>query len=190
MVTKKIWWADSQSGKPFYGWITSMCLCTKEPLEKSHSLSIEYWRTWDCCLFKIKDGLITLGRELVCISTGFKRAYEVNPDHCIQPGSHSNMKEKSKALQTSKRWQFPSPADPPNPGIKLSSPALQDNSLPAEPWGKCKNTGVGSPSLLQMIFPTQESNWCLPHCRWIHYQLRYQGNANRSPTLVSKCPEK
>jgi len=25
-----------------------------------------------------------------------------DPDHCTQQGSHSNMKEKSKALQTSK----------------------------------------------------------------------------------------
>ena len=29
-----------------------------------------------------------------------KRTY--NPDYCTQQGSHSNMKEKSKALQTSK----------------------------------------------------------------------------------------
>ena len=36
------------------------------------------------------------------------------------------------------------------------SPALQANSLPAEPQGKPKNTGVGSLSLLQGIFPTQQ----------------------------------
>ena len=40
--------------------------------------------------------------------------------------------------------------------------------------GKPKNTGVGSLSLLQWIFPTQESNWGLLHCRWILYQLSYQ----------------
>ena len=34
------------------------------------------------------------------------------------------------------------------------SPALQVNSLPAEPPGKPKNTGVVSLSLLQQIFPT------------------------------------
>ena len=38
------------------------------------------------------------------------------------------------------------------------SPALQADSLPAEPQGKPKNTGVGSLSLLQRIFPTQELN--------------------------------
>ena len=31
---------------------------------------------------------------------------------------------------------FPSPGDPPNPGIKPRSPALQADSLPAEPPGK------------------------------------------------------
>ena len=36
----------------------------------------------------------------------------------------------------------------PNPGIKPRSPSLQADSLPAEPPGKPKNTGVGSLSLL------------------------------------------
>ena len=52
-----------------------------------------------------------------------------------------------------------------NPGIKPRSPALQVDSLPAEPPGKSKNTGVGSLSLLQQIFSTQESNRGLLHCR-------------------------
>ena len=43
------------------------------------------------------------------------------------------------------------PGDLPNPGIKPRSPALQADSLPAEPPGKPKNTGVGSLSLLQGI---------------------------------------
>ena len=34
------------------------------------------------------------------------------------------------------------------------SPALQADSLPAEPQGKPRNTGVGNLSLLQQIFPT------------------------------------
>ena len=62
----------------------------------------------------------------------------------------------------------------PNPGIEPSSHTLQADSLPAEPPGKTKNTGVDSLSLLQQIFPTQESNQGLLHCRWILYQLNYQ----------------
>ena len=51
---------------------------------------------------------------------------------------------------------YPPPGDLPNPGIEPRSPTLQADSLPAEPPGKPKNTGVGSISLLQGIFPTQE----------------------------------
>ena len=40
--------------------------------------------------------------------------------------------------------------------------AMLADSLPAEPQGKPKNTGVGSLFLLQWIFPTQELNQGLP----------------------------
>ena len=43
--------------------------------------------------------------------------------------------------------------DLPNPGIQPRSPTLQADSLPTEPPGKPKNTGVGNLSLLQQIFP-------------------------------------
>ena len=64
---------------------------------------------------------------------------------------------------------FPSPGDLPNPGIEPRYPALQMDSLPAEPPGKPKNTGVGSLSLLQGIFLTQELNQGLLHCKRILY---------------------
>ena len=67
---------------------------------------------------------------------------------------------------------FPSPEDLPNPGIEPRSPALQANSIAGQP----KNTGVGSLSLLQRILLTQESNQGLLDCRWILYQLSYQGS--------------
>ena len=57
------------------------------------------------------------------------------------------------------------------------SPALQADSLPAEPQRKPKNTGVGRLSLLQGIFPTQGWNPGLLHCWWILYQLSHK----RSP---------
>ena len=73
-------------------------------------------------------------------------------------------------------WSFLSPGDLPNPGIEPRSPALQTYSLPAEPPGKPKNTGVGSLSLLQQTFPTQELNQGLLHYRQIRYRLSYQGS--------------
>ena len=57
---------------------------------------------------------------------------------------------------------------------------LSDSLRPHElyhPWNSPgQNTGVGSLSLLQGIFPTQGSNPGLPHCRWILYQLSHKGS--------------
>ena len=58
-------------------------------------------------------------------------------------------------------------------GSNLS--ALQVDSLPSQPQRKPENAGVSSLPFLQGIFPTQESNWGLLRCRWIFYQLNYQG---------------
>jgi len=56
------------------------------------------------------------------------------------------------------------------------------------PWNSPgQNTGVGSCSLLQGIFPTQESNPGLLHCRQILYQLKYQGSPH---SKRSHCNEK
>ena len=58
---------------------------------------------------------------------------------------------------------FPSPGDLPNSGIKPKSPTLQEDSLPAELQEKPEDAWVGSLSLLQRIFLTQEWNWGLKH---------------------------
>ena len=64
------------------------------------------------------------------------------------------------------------------------SHSVMSDSLPPHgldsPWNSPgHNTGVGSLSLLQGIFPTQGSNPGLPHCRQILYQLSHK----RSPLL-------
>ena len=101
---------------------------------------------------------------------------------------------------------FLSPGDLPHPGMKPRSPmspTWQVDSLPVSylgsprsdimkvaqlcqtlcdpmdysPWDSPgQNTGVGSLSLLQGIFPIQGLNPGLPHCRWILYQLSYKGS--------------
>ena len=65
----------------------------------------------------------------------------------------------------------PPPGDLPHPGL----PHCRRILYPLSHQGKPRNTGVGSLSLLQGIFYTQESNPGLPHCRWILYPLRHQG---------------
>ena len=57
----------------------------------------------------------------------------------------------------------PPPGDLPNPGTEPRSPVWQVDSLPTELLGKPKDTRVGSLSLLQGIFLTQESNLGLLH---------------------------
>ena len=52
--------------------------------------------------------------------------------------------------------------------------SIAADSLPAEPQGKPKKTGMGSLSFLQQICLTQISNWGLPHCRWILYHIYQQ----------------
>ena len=58
----------------------------------------------------------------------------------------------------------------------LSNP-LWPHSL-YSPWTfPGQNNGVGSLFLLQGIFPTQELNSGLPHCRKILYQLNHKGSS-------------
>ena len=60
--------------------------------------------------------------------------------------------------------------------VKVTSNSLQHYGL-YSPWNSPgQNTGAGSLSLLQGIFPTQGSNPGLFHCRWILYQLSHKGS--------------
>ena len=97
------------------------------------------------------------------------RPHGLQPARLLYPWGFSRQEYWSGLL-------CPPSEDLPNPWIGPRSPALQADSLPSEPPGKPENTGVGSLFLLQGIFPTQESNWGLLHCRWILYQLSYQGS--------------
>jgi len=55
--------------------------------------------------------------------------------------------------------------------VAQSCPTLRSHGL-YSPWNSPgQNTGVGSLSLLQGIFLTQELNWSLLHCSRILYQL-------------------
>ena len=83
--------------------------------------------------------------------------------------------------QRSSRWQTDSFRAQAWTWIQKSDsyPVVSDSLQPHglySPWtSPGQNTGVGSLSLLQGIFPTQGSNPGLPHCRWILYQLNHKG---------------
>ena len=77
---------------------------------------------------------------------------------------------------------------PPCPPLCVceSRSVVSDSLRPHElysPWNfPGQNTGVGSYSLLQGIFPTQGSNPGLPHCRQILYQL-----SHNESTRILEC---
>ena len=61
-----------------------------------------------------------------------------------------------------------------NESRSVESSSLRPNGR-YSPWSSPgQNTGVGSLSLLQHIFPSQDLDWGLLHCRRILYQSNYQ----------------
>ena len=62
--------------------------------------------------------------------------------------------------------------------VKVSQSCLTLCNPMRSPWNSPdQNTGVGSCSLLQGMFLTQESNQGLLYYRWVLYQLCYQGSS-------------
>ena len=153
---------------------------------QGHRLSHFMWLQNTFILFVCKN---QIG---ICILPG------ENKGDCLSPKvkwseSHSVVSESLWPHGLYSPWNSPgqstgspSPGDLPNPGIEPRSPALQEDSLPAEPPGKPKNTGMGSLSLLECIFPTHRLNWSLLHCRKIFYKMSYQGSPSRERKSIVK----
>ena len=144
------------------------------------SRALSVWLSSLCSLV-----IILILHMLCCVQSISHVRLSAAPWTCSLPGSSVH------GDSLGKDWSglpCPFPGDLPNPGIDPRSPALQADSLPAEPQGKIKSTGVGSLSLLQEIFLTQESNWGLLHCRQILYQLIHQGSPNLVKTALKSKP--
>ena len=138
---------------------------------KKYWISMLYVKVIQSCLPGILQARIL---EAFPFSRGFPQPGNRTQVSCIA-GQFFTSWGTREAQEYWSGLPFPSPGDLPNPGIEPRSPTLQD-SLPAEPQRKPRNNGVGRRSLLQWIFPTQESNQGLLHCRQIPYQLSYQGS--------------
>ena len=124
---------------------------------------------------KIVFVYLSLPFECVCAVLSFSVVSNSLPPHGLQPARLLC----SCGFSREEYWRglpCPSPGDLRNPGIEPRSPALQEVSLQSGPPEKPKNARVGSLSRLQRIFPTHESNWGLLLCRWILYQVSYQGS--------------
>ena len=122
-----------------------------------------------------------------------KRASPRGEAHSPPPGR--KIEKKTQGGQLSPGKGPPSPGGPQTPPVqalegnssahvspsaalgllnRFFRPHVIAQSLPTA-QGKPKNIGVGSLSLLQGIFPTQELNWGLLHCKQILYQLMPPG---------------
>ena len=124
--------------------------------------------------------------NLVIFRTDHARAKSLQPCltfcntmNCTPPDSSVHEILQARILE----WVARSPGDLPDPNSKSEgeSRSVVSNSLQPHglysPWNSPgQNTGVGSLSLLQQIFTTQESNPGLPHCK---------GTALMSPALAS-----
>ena len=99
------------------------------------------------------------------------------PPLCDPLGTAAHKVPLSMGFSRKEYWSrlpFLSPGDLPNPQIEPRSPALGADSLPAEPWGKPKNTGGDPPD------PGIEPG---SPCRQILYQLSYQGSLDLESIL-------
>ena len=93
--------------------------------------------------------------------------------------SRGNFLERWNCSKT-ELWLITVQGTIPNSCYSESHSVVSDSLRPHglySPWNSPgQNTGVGSLSLLQAIFPIQGSNPGLPHCRQFLYQLRHKGS--------------
>ena len=112
------------------------------------------------------------------ISIGAEKAIDKNSKYIMKL---QNTRNREKSSQVSREKVFT------HMKVKVDQSCL----TLCHPWtiqswnSPGQNTGVGSLSLLQGIFPTWGSNPGLSHCRWILYQLSHQGCPNSRTNFIS-----
>ena len=90
--------------------------------------------------------------------------------------------DKPRQSIKKQRHYFPNKGPSSQVIIPQQCPMLR-HPMDCSPWNfPDLNTGLGSPSLLQGIFPSQGPIPGLLYCRWIHYQLSHQGSPH--PPIV------
>ena len=106
----------------------------------------------------------------------------MTPDTLHEHAPNQKKKSKLKSLNTKSRE---------SESCSVVSSSLQPHVL-YSPWNSPgQNTGLGSLSLHQWIFPTQKSNRGHLYCRWILYQLSYEGQEYTTKAVSSVtqlCP--
>ena len=116
------------------------------------------------------------------------RPLSVAPHTWKLPRCWSETSTSWHSLHTLRRWEWPVCSSvwqsremsqtrwEESESCSVMSNSLQSHGL-YSPWNSSgQNTGMGSLSLLQGIFPTQRLNPGLLHCMWILYQLSHKGS--------------
>ena len=111
-----------------------------------------------------------------------------DPRDCSPPGSSDHGVLHARILEL---VDIPSSRMSSQPKKRTQVSHIAGRFLSSESSGKPKNTGVGSLSLLEGIFLTQELNQGLLHCRQTLYQLGYQGSPHimYRETLIRKTED-
>ena len=138
-------------------------VCRLATLKMWHEL-IWWWESFHCVLCLVAQLCLTLCDHMNC-SLPCSSVHGDLPGKNTRVGCHALL----QGIFLTRDW------------TQVSH--IPGGFLPSEPPGKPKKTAVGSLSLLQGNFLTQESNQDLLHCRWILYQLSYQG----SPLSLYMC---
>ena len=114
--------------------------------------------------FLISRPLCPSSSEHLCMLSHFSRVWLFAPYGLYPPGSSVHGDFQARILECVAMPSAKGSSQPRdltqvfNPGLQPRSSTLWADSLLSEPPRKPKNTGVGSLSLLQGIFLTQESN--------------------------------
>ena len=139
---------------PSFSMVAYLAVCNHT--QRKYEDQKEYIKSWDCVKVKITQSCMTLCNPMDYTVHGILLA---------------------RILE----WvSFPFSRASSQPRDQIQVSHIAGGFFTSWVQGKPKNTGVGSLCLFQWIFLTQKLSWGLIHCRWILYQLSYQG----SPVLT------
>ena len=165
------WWATVHGVAKSRTWLSDGALlyyhhhhCHSQHLHHSQCVSLN--SLWVCL---VVGSLLSYFWTLAALNTVLPQTAEIPNKQCLNDRINNNeFIHSTLQLNWVSEWVSGSRS--------VVSDSLRPHGL-YSPWNSPgQNTGVGSLSLLQGIFPTQGWNPGIPHCRRILYQLSHKGS--------------
>ena len=119
------------------------------------------------------------------VASDLQRPHGLQPTRLLCPWTIAQQAPLSTGILQERilEWvAMPSSRGSSKPMDQIQVSSIAGSFFTIQPPGKPRNTGVGSLSLLQRNFLTQDSKWGLLHCRQILYQLSYPGSCRMGYT--------